>query len=324
MVVALAGFLVRGGIVLLALPAVMLPSTLGVAGIVGVSGFGIDGQPTPYLLRLFVAVAIVLAIWLFAAAIFGSLVDCWLVEAALDPGGTSSRTARPLPSFALLVDLAAIRAVCLLPIVASLVFAVNRVYAVVYQELTAPTDLSSPLVLRVILGAVDAILLMVVAWLASEAFAAIWVRRVLLSGQGLWGTLRGTLGQIARRPLSTVMTAILTSAGSAIAIGLALVATSLAFGLCLQAARLSSPVAVTLGIGPLSTTRDFRPIVFLGAAALLGATWLLALVLSGLTSAWRSATTTTETLDAMRSESAQWTAAESSDPAGGGSVGLSG
>ena len=50
-VVALAGFLLRGGIVLLALPSVVLPSVIGIAGVTGVDAFGIDGRPTTVALR---------------------------------------------------------------------------------------------------------------------------------------------------------------------------------------------------------------------------------------------------------------------------------
>jgi len=45
----LAGFLLRGGIVLLFVPISVLPSVLGIAGATGVDAFGIDGRPTPWL-----------------------------------------------------------------------------------------------------------------------------------------------------------------------------------------------------------------------------------------------------------------------------------
>ena len=40
-VVAMAGFMLRGGIVLLAVPSAVLPSVIGLAGALGVNAFGI-------------------------------------------------------------------------------------------------------------------------------------------------------------------------------------------------------------------------------------------------------------------------------------------
>src|ERR1035437_5227139 len=41
--IALAGFLVRGGLVLLLLPSVVLPSVIGIAGATGVHAFTLSG-----------------------------------------------------------------------------------------------------------------------------------------------------------------------------------------------------------------------------------------------------------------------------------------
>ena len=74
----------------------------------------------------------------------------------------------------------------------------------------------------------------------------------------------------------------------------ALVATATAFDWCRIAVRLKDPVAWSLSIGPLSTTRDVRPVIFLLAALALGAAWLAASTLAGVASAWRSAALTGE------------------------------
>jgi len=51
-IVALAGFLLRGGIVLLLVPISVLPSVIGIAGATGVDAFGIDGRPTFWLFEM--------------------------------------------------------------------------------------------------------------------------------------------------------------------------------------------------------------------------------------------------------------------------------
>jgi hypothetical protein len=57
-------------------------------------------------------------------------------------------------------------------------------------------------------------------------------------------------------------------------------------------------MAVTVGLGSVSTTRDIRGLVFLLAAVALAIAWLAALTISGLASAWRSAAFTNEAADA--------------------------
>ena len=48
--IALAGFLVRGGLVLLLLPSVVLPSVIGIASATGVRAFTLSGALTPRFL----------------------------------------------------------------------------------------------------------------------------------------------------------------------------------------------------------------------------------------------------------------------------------
>ncbi len=94
-VVALAGFLLRGGIVLLALPSVILPSVIGIASVTGVDAISIAGQPTTWLVEL-IALAIVAAIaWLAVASLVGSLTDVWLIQMTLDPSGTRQEAGKP-------------------------------------------------------------------------------------------------------------------------------------------------------------------------------------------------------------------------------------
>jgi hypothetical protein len=66
-VVALAGFLLRGGIVLLFVPISVLPSVLGIAGATGVDAFGIDGRPTLWFFEVVAIVTVLAAVWLLLA-----------------------------------------------------------------------------------------------------------------------------------------------------------------------------------------------------------------------------------------------------------------
>lgn len=294
-VVALAGFLLRGGIVLLLLPSVVLPSVLGVAAATSVDAFGIDGRPTPWLFQIAAIVSVATALWLVLALVIGSLIDVWLIDAALDPDEVAAGQPRPLPDLQILLDLAGIRAVCLVPLVGAILWAGSRVYETVYRELTTPTNLAAPLPLRVVEDAADAILIVALVWLASEVIAAIAVRRLVLLEAGIWRSIRGAFVHVMRRPVASTSTVIVTFGASIVATGLAMAATAVTFDWSRVAARSPQPIPLTVGLGWFSATRDFRPVVFILATMALAAAWVAALAVSGIASAWRSAALTAET-----------------------------
>jgi hypothetical protein len=236
---------------------------------------------------------------LTVAGLVGSLVDVWLVEMALDVERPKTRDRLPLPGTALLLRLLAIRMICLVPLAVALGWAASRLFSATYDELTTPTNLATPLPLRVIFAATGAVAVVAVVWLVAETIAAIAIRRQILAGRGIWRSLQGAAWQLVRRPISTLLTVVVSYGTSVVAVGLALVATATAFDWCRIAARNAQPIAIKLGIGDFSTTRDFRPVAFALAAGAVALAWAAALTLSGVASAWRSAAFTHETADAL-------------------------
>jgi hypothetical protein len=310
--VALAGFLLRGGIVLLAVPSLVVPSVIDIAGAVGLRAFTIAGQPTILLVALIAIGVLVALTWLTVAILFGSAADAWLVTMAMDSARRGGRPPVPvpagepgddpgltLPPASMILRLAGIRLMCLLPLAIAVGWAATQVFNAAYNELLTPTNLATPLPIRVALDAGDAVAIVTVVWLAGETVAAIAVRRQLLMGSGIWRSLAGALAEIGRRPISSLATAVVTYAVSFAAIGLAIVATSVAFDWCRMAARNQVPIAIQFGFGPVSTQRDFRPVVFGLAAISLGLVWVGSLALAAVTSAWRSAAFTSEVADAL-------------------------
>ena len=297
--IALAGFLVRGGLVLLLLPSLVLPSVVGIAGATGVHAFTLSGDPTPWLLEVLAAAGFGLSVWLLLSALVGSFVDVWLVRAALEVG--EGEPGRPLPvaSAGLLLRLVAIRLACLVPLVIVLVWAGGRIYTATYDELITPSDLAVSLPLRVIADATDAVVVVVATWLACETIGAIAARRLMLTGGPVWRAIGGALAQLLRRPIWTLLTVATSFGISAVAMATTFLGTSAAFDWVRIAARIQRPIPVTLGIGDFATTRDFRPIVFMLAVVALAIAWLVALALSGVTSAWRNAAFTHEVAAAL-------------------------
>ena len=297
-VVAMAGFMLRGGIVLLAVPSAVLPSVIGLAGALGVNAFGIDGRPTTSFFELVAVISALAAVYLLLAALVGSLIDVWLIEAALDPDGRSPSRPRPLPSLDQLLNLAGIRAICLVPLAVAVAWAGSRIYASAYTELTTPSSLDVPLAVRTVLGAVDAVAVVVAVWLLEETIGAVAVRRLVLTRCGVWSALGGALSQLVRRPMTSAATVLLSYFASALAMAAGIAAIATAFDWCRVAARIQQPIPLSLGIGQLSTTRDIRPALFLLAALALGVAWLAASTLAGIASAWRSAAITAEVAEA--------------------------
>jgi hypothetical protein len=293
--VALAGFLLRGGIVLLLLPSVVLPSVLGLAAATGVQAFGIDGRPTPWLFQVAVVASLGVALWLVLAVTIGSLIDVWLIEAVTNPDGGAADRPRPFPDPLILFDMASIRVICLVPVVGAIWWAGSQVYDTVYRELTSPTNLATPLPLRVVEDSAASILYVALVWLASEVIAAIAVRRLVLLDGGIWRSICGAFVHLIRRPVSSAATVIVTFGASIMATGLAMAATAVAFDWCRVAARSPQPIALTVGLGSFTVTRDLRPVVFILASVALAAAWLVSLAVSGVASAWRSAALTAET-----------------------------
>ncbi|HEX7491995.1 MAG TPA: hypothetical protein VF337_09870 [Candidatus Limnocylindrales bacterium] len=296
--VALAGFLLRGGIVLLTIPSVVLPSVIGLAGATGVSAFAIDGRPTPWLYEMSVIATLMVAVWLMLAFLLGSLIDVWLIEASVSNEPHASSRPRSVPELRTLIDMMGIRALFLVPLALSMIWASGQIYNAIYGELTIPSDLATPLPLRVIEKAIAAVVIVAIVWLVTEAAGAVSVRRLVLFNTGILRSLGDGLVQFAVRPVSSAATIGLTYGVSIVATGAALLATGAAFDWCRIAARNQAPMAVTIGFGSVSTTRDIRSLLFLLAAVALAITWIAALSISGLASAWRSAALTSEAADA--------------------------
>ena len=294
---ALLGFLVRGGILLLLLPSVVLPSVINIAGFTGVDAISIAGQPTTWLVTVVVLAIVVALALVVVAALAGSIVDVWLVRMAMElpaPTGSAPERARRLevPPASLVAGLAAIRIVCLAPLALAIGWAATEIYTATYDELTTPTNLVTPLPIRVIVAATGAVAVVLVVWLACETVAAIAVRRQILDRRGVPAAFVGAFRQIVRRPVTTLLTAVVSTGLSGLVLGLALLVTATAFDWCRVVARTPYPVNL------LGGTEELQAPIFALAGLALALAWVVALSVAAATSAWRSAAFTAEAIEA--------------------------
>jgi hypothetical protein len=268
--IGLAGFLARGGIVVFALPIVVLPSVVGLTTFIGPNSITAAGL-APRLVALLALTVALLVAWVVLGTLVAAAVDRFLVRAVVDTVGTGQPPdgAGRGPGLARLV---AIRLTCLAPFGVGVAVGGLRLGQVGYQELILPSDSTTPFVVRVLLGAPEVVALLVLTWLASEVLGAVAVRLALVEGRTVVGSLAAGLGWIVRRPVRSTAVTVATVLGSLIVVGPAVAAATIVWG---------DVRVVLLG------TAD--PLASVAVVALFVVTWAGGLALAGIAAAWRSA-----------------------------------
>ncbi|MGH2511901.1 MAG: hypothetical protein ACRDGQ_04360 [Candidatus Limnocylindrales bacterium] len=264
---ALAGFLARGGIVLFVLPVIVPPSLVGLATFIGPASITPDGPTLGLIVRIALA-AVVVTTALVAGTFVGALADLTLIAAG-------SATIASMPgSHRLLGRLVLIRLVSLVPVVVALSVGLQRLGQVTYLELTLPSDLVSPIALRVAARAPDAVVAILVAWLLGEAWGGVAVRVAVLGRTTVIGALGRGLVLFVRRPVS-IVALVLGSVLLAVAvIGSAVILISWSWALVRTA---------LLGPGGLVEAGQV-----LALAALFAACWAVGLTVAAVLATWRS------------------------------------
>jgi hypothetical protein len=269
--IGLAGFLARGGIVLFALPLIVLPSVVGLTTFVGPNSVTAAGL-APRLVVLIALTTGTVAVALLLGTLVGVATERALVRAMVTGPSTDAGRARAAAGSARLAALVAIRLVALVPLGLAVALGGARLGQIGYQELILPSDSAAPFVVRVLLAGPEVVAALIVAWLFSELIAAIAVRLALVDRRGIPGALGGALVWIVRRPLRSVAIVAGTTLGSGVLVGPALVASAVAWSGVRRALLSGSD-----------------PTVALGSVALFVAAWIGGLVLAGLAATWRSA-----------------------------------
>jgi hypothetical protein len=292
-VLALCGFLIRGGIVLFLLAIVILPSPLALsnvlAPIITPVYFGrIDATSAIVIIG-----AVVLAVaWLLAASWFAAATEVVLVR---DAHAVASDEGLPISAVPgtqrrVIVRAAAAHLLALVPFAVVLVGGSVAILEVVYRELVNPSG-SASLVMRVAGGAALPAAAIVGVWVVGELVGGIAARRIVLRGEGVLSAVGHATGDLVLHPVGHLVAPLLTIG----VLALDLVAVLLTVAIIWSDLRdrlaraLDDPLATGLTL-----------VTFVGA-------WFLALVVTGLIASWRS---TAMTFEAER-------AAASAEPLGG-------
>ena len=261
---ALAAFLVRGGLVLVLVPIVVLPTPVGFGNVVAPAlGSIAFGSVSTGLVVVSIAAALAVVGWIVLGGWLAAALEAeaaWMIASREDGVSRHGRTTGVGARILLA------RLVASIPLAVVLAAGTVRIVLVTYRELT------SPIVLRVLRATPEVIVAVVVAWMLAEMVGAIAGRRIALAGDGVGSALRGALATCVREPIVSLVRFWLPTA--------LLLAVVIPCGM-------GAAWAWTAVDAVLQGTPDLVAIlVVVGVFVVL---WLVGLILIGVVSAWRGA-----------------------------------
>jgi len=199
---ALAGFLVRGGILVVLLPIIAPPTVAGLMSFLAPTVIGevISGGRGAPVAVVAIATALVVTAFLSISGWLGTWFDAALAGEAASSDELGHDAAEPsgasMPGPDRPSGLGTARLGPHVLTAIAFVFAAARIFSVAYREATSPGAPTTPFVIRVFQGAPEAVIALVVAWVLAEAAGGLALRDLLLPGAG-----GGAAGRPARRSI---------------------------------------------------------------------------------------------------------------------------
>ena len=269
---ALIGFLVRGGWLLVVAPVVVVPTPVGLANVI--APFLEDvafGRRTGEVVAIAIAVLLLIVAWLIGGGLVAAIAEAEGVRRVADEEDLI------LPDRPVALRILVARLLALIPLVLGLVWAAIRLVAVAYRELTVPSDVAVPIVWRILAGAPEAIVVLVLSYVLTEVAGALASRRIVVTGQAPVPALGAGIRRLRTQVPRTLGLAFATN-------GVVLVV------------LLTTGLAATALWGALGDSLDQGDIPAVSTILLFGfvALFLGGLVLIGLACAWRAAVWTVD------------------------------
>jgi hypothetical protein len=180
--------------------------------------------------------------------------------------------AMPTSAGRVAVRILAARLVACVPLAVVLALGSIRLVFLTYRELTSPFDVSTPITLRVLRGAPEVVIAIVLAWMLAEIVGAVAARRITLSDAHVREALTGAVSVLVREPLSSLARFVIPAA----VLLVVLVPAAVAAGAAWEAVG----TVLSEAVDPLPSL--LTVIVFVGL-------WTVGLVLVAVVCAWRAA-----------------------------------
>ena len=312
-IVALAAFLVRGGIVVFLVPILVLPSPVGLANIFAptITTFWLGGMSLGFA-AVVTAIFAAFFAWLVIGGWVAAVTERDLIRLVAEDDDLDVAGAVPRPSAprrrGRIWRIVVVRLAAHVPLAIALGYGSLRLVQATYRELTLPTDVVTPIAWRVISTTPDAVAAIVLAWALGEIIGSLAARRLVLWGQSIDLAYAGAWADLVRRPMTTIATFAIPALAVAVTI---------------------SPVVLAAGIvwetlrAELAGALADDAVIVLATTLAFVVVWTAGLVVAGLLAAWRSAAWTVESLRVRgtfgsfaRSHSGDW-----NDPESSGSLG---
>lgn len=270
---ALATFLLRGGIVVLALPILVLPTPVGLANVFAPTLTALAfGSISTEVFALGGAAAAGLIAWLVVGGWLAAVLEGEGARIVALDGGVHAPGPRPLARPHVASRILAARLSALIPLAVALVLGSVQIVLVTYRELTNPLDVSTSIVLRVLRESPEVVAGVLVTWILGEIVGGIAARRIVLAGDGVAGALRFAIATGLRHPGWTL-----------VRFGLpAIVLIVVLVPLIVASGSAWSAVGSVLASGS-------DPPASVAIVALLVVVWLVGMLLTGVVCAWRAA-----------------------------------
>jgi hypothetical protein len=202
---ALATFLLRGGVLVVALPILVLPSPVGLGNLLGPTIMDVAFQGVTPAIALFVAVFVTAFVgWIVIGGLIAGALEAAAIRIVIADDVLSPRAdeAAPVPPDTLTpARILGARVIAHLPTAIVFIWASTRLIAVAYRELTSPSDVAVPIAVRVIGGAPEAVAVVATALILGETVGALAARRIVLGESSVWRALQGSILAIGRRPI---------------------------------------------------------------------------------------------------------------------------
>ncbi len=271
-VLALAAFLARGGLVLVLLPLIPLPSTAALANALGPTlvGFVFGGPSVPFLILVGSMIAMTL-VWFVLSGVVGAAIDLALIR---DAAAEDDLEDRIQPIAGGLWRAVAVRWLAHVPTAVAMAVGLVAVVDAAYGQLIRPGDPTVPVAIRVILQVPLNVSAIVAAWVIGEGVGGIAERRLAWGAGIARSLLDGVVGLV--RPTG-LLVLVVTSA----TLLLAVIGGDLAIGLAFEHARI--------------VILDGGTVLEHGVAlGFLSVSWIATTILLAVAAAWRSAAWTFE------------------------------
>ena len=272
---ALLTFLLRGGLLFVAAPILVLPSAVGLANVVvpWLSALVFGGLTGPIVLGI-TGTGLAIGTWIIAGGWLAAAAEVEAIRLIADEeevGGSSDSVAGGR-TWRIMV----VRWLASIPLLIGATYALARLITIAYAELTVPSSVELPVAVRVAAAAPDALVIVGVTWAVGGLVGGFAARHLVLRGSGIGGAVRASLAYVLRHPMRSL-----------VAFGVPLVAQvgALVIGMLAAAAA---------WVLVRSSLADGGALAAVLAVLVLAAAWGIGLGLLAVAGAWRAAALTVE------------------------------